>query len=83
MFTTRPELVGTHGMVASTHWLASSAGMAVLESGVTEAIVQYVTSTRVMDTSGRRHAGVLSGDDLAAYSLHCRATTRAAVIPAT
>src|SRR5829696_4127327 len=33
MFTTRPELVGTHGMVASTHWLASSAGMAVLECG--------------------------------------------------
>ncbi|GGP37953.1 gamma-glutamyltransferase family protein [Saccharothrix coeruleofusca] len=33
MFTTRPELVGTHGMVASTHWLASSTGMAVLEDG--------------------------------------------------
>ncbi|MGH3632030.1 MAG: gamma-glutamyltransferase family protein, partial [Sciscionella sp.] len=33
MFTTRPELIGTHGMVASTHWLASSAGMAVLEDG--------------------------------------------------
>ncbi|WP_253887438.1 gamma-glutamyltransferase family protein [Actinokineospora diospyrosa] len=33
MFTTRPELVGTFGMVASTHWLASSAGMAVLEDG--------------------------------------------------
>jgi gamma-glutamyltranspeptidase/glutathione hydrolase len=33
VFTTRPELVGTHGMVASTHWLASSAGMAVLEAG--------------------------------------------------
>ncbi|WP_018683518.1 gamma-glutamyltransferase family protein [Actinokineospora enzanensis] len=33
MFTTRPELVGTHGMVASTHWLASAAGMAVLEDG--------------------------------------------------
>lgn len=32
-FTTRPELVGTHGMVASTHWLASASGMAVLESG--------------------------------------------------
>ncbi|SFD85449.1 gamma-glutamyltranspeptidase / glutathione hydrolase [Actinopolyspora alba] len=28
---TRPELAGTHGMVASTHWLASAAGMAVLE----------------------------------------------------
>jgi gamma-glutamyltranspeptidase/glutathione hydrolase len=33
MFTTRPELTGTVGMVASTHWLASAAGMAVLESG--------------------------------------------------
>ncbi|WP_158879920.1 gamma-glutamyltransferase family protein [Amycolatopsis anabasis] len=33
MFTTRPELIGTHGMVASTHWLASAAGMAVLEDG--------------------------------------------------
>jgi len=32
-FTTRPELSGTFGMVASTHWLASSAGMAVLERG--------------------------------------------------
>src|SRR5918995_1442278 len=149
MFTTRPELVGTHGMVASTHWLASSAGMAVLESGgnafdaavaagLTLQVVephlngpggevpiifhsaeraetlviggqgpapaaasiahfeelgldlvpgtgllaacvpgafdawmvllgQFATSTRVMDTSGRRHGGLLSGDDLAAY----------------
>ena len=32
-FTTRPELKGTFGMVASTHWLASAAGMAVLERG--------------------------------------------------
>jgi gamma-glutamyltranspeptidase / glutathione hydrolase len=32
-FTTRPELCGTFGMVASTHWLASAAGMAVLERG--------------------------------------------------
>jgi gamma-glutamyltranspeptidase/glutathione hydrolase len=33
VFTTRPELRGTFGMVASTHWLASAAGMAVLERG--------------------------------------------------
>ena len=33
MFSTRPELVGTLGMVSSTHWLASQAGMAVLEEG--------------------------------------------------
>ncbi|MFS0698854.1 gamma-glutamyltransferase family protein [Cellulomonas sp. 179-A 4D5 NHS] len=32
-FTTRPELLGTHGMVASTHWLASAVGMSVLEAG--------------------------------------------------
>src|SRR6185437_13775006 len=32
-FTTRPELRGTFGAVASTHWLASSTGMAVLERG--------------------------------------------------
>jgi gamma-glutamyltranspeptidase/glutathione hydrolase len=33
MFTTRPELRGTFGMVSSTHWLASQTGMAVLERG--------------------------------------------------
>ena len=32
-FTTRPELRGTFGMVASTHWLASGAGMRMLELG--------------------------------------------------
>ena len=32
-FTTRPELAGTFGMVASTHWLASAAGLSVLEKG--------------------------------------------------
>ncbi|MCL4187723.1 MAG: gamma-glutamyltransferase [Rhodobacteraceae bacterium] len=32
-FTTRPEIVGTFGVVASTHWIASAVGMAVLERG--------------------------------------------------
>ena len=32
-FTTRPELAGTFGMVASTHYLATAVGMAVLERG--------------------------------------------------
>lgn len=32
-FTTRPELRGDLGMVASTHWLASGVGMSVLERG--------------------------------------------------
>ncbi|MGH3455730.1 MAG: gamma-glutamyltransferase, partial [Nocardioidaceae bacterium] len=33
MFTTRPTLQGTFGMVSSTHWLATSSAMAVLEDG--------------------------------------------------
>jgi gamma-glutamyltranspeptidase/glutathione hydrolase len=32
-FTTRPELRGSFGAVASTHWLASAVAMAVLERG--------------------------------------------------
>ncbi|MBB6415007.1 gamma-glutamyltransferase family protein [Streptomyces sp. AK010] len=32
MFTSRPTLQGTFGMVSSTHWLASQSAMAVLES---------------------------------------------------
>jgi gamma-glutamyltranspeptidase/glutathione hydrolase len=33
LHTTRPELVGNVGMVATTHWLASATGMSVLERG--------------------------------------------------
>ena len=32
-FTTRPEILGTFGVVTSTHWIASSVGMAILEKG--------------------------------------------------
>lgn len=31
--STRPELQGDFGMVTSTHWLATAAGMSVLERG--------------------------------------------------
>ncbi|MGC1574615.1 MAG: gamma-glutamyltransferase, partial [Beijerinckiaceae bacterium] len=33
MFTTRPEIRGTFGVVASTHWIATAVGMATLEKG--------------------------------------------------
>src|SRR6516164_7163954 len=33
VFTTRPEIRGTFGVVASTHWIASAVGMSVLEKG--------------------------------------------------
>jgi gamma-glutamyltranspeptidase/glutathione hydrolase len=32
-FTTRPEILGTFGVVTSTHWIASATGMAILEKG--------------------------------------------------
>lgn len=32
-FTTRPDIRGTFGTVASTHWIASAAGMGILEKG--------------------------------------------------
>lgn len=32
-FTTRPEILGTFGVVTSTHWIASSVGMSMLEKG--------------------------------------------------
>mgnify|MGYP006114180321 CR=1 FL=1 len=32
-FTTRPEIAGTFGVCTSTHWLASAAGMGILERG--------------------------------------------------
>src|SRR5262245_49191032 len=32
-FTTRPEIAGTFGVVASTHWIGTAVGMGVLERG--------------------------------------------------
>ena len=32
-FTTRPEIRGTFGAVATTHWIASAVAMAALERG--------------------------------------------------
>jgi gamma-glutamyltranspeptidase / glutathione hydrolase len=32
-FTTRPEILGTFGVVSTTHWIASAVGMAMLERG--------------------------------------------------
>jgi gamma-glutamyltranspeptidase/glutathione hydrolase len=58
-FTTRPELAGTFGMVASTHWLASVSGMAVLEQGgnafdaaVATALVLQVTEPHLNGPGG-------------------------------
>jgi gamma-glutamyltranspeptidase / glutathione hydrolase len=58
-FSTRPELVGDFGMVTSTHWLASAAGMNVLERGgnaadaaVTTAFVLHVVEPHLNGPGG-------------------------------
>ena len=32
-FTTRPEITGSFGVVATTHWIATAVGMGILERG--------------------------------------------------
>src|SRR5215207_11672026 len=72
---TNPDLAGTFRRIveeaesrsADRDEQIEAARDAFYRGFVAEAIVQYVTSTRVMDTSGRRHRGLLSGDDLAAF----------------
>ena len=51
MFTTRPEINGTFGVVTSTHWLATAAGMAILEKGgnAFDAAVATGTSLHVVE----------------------------------
>jgi gamma-glutamyltranspeptidase/glutathione hydrolase len=59
MATTRPELKGTFGMVASSHWLASAAGMAAMEKGgnafdavVTAGFVLHVVQPHMCGPAG-------------------------------
>ena len=74
MPTTRPELVGSFGMVASTHWLASAAGMSVLERGgnafdaaVAAGFVLQVVEPHLNGPGGDLPAVVWSATDGAAH----------------
>ena len=64
-FTTRPQLVGSFGMVASTHWLASAAGMATLEQGgnAFDAAVAAGLTLQVVEPhlNGRRSSSTARG----------------------
>ena len=60
MFTTRPEILGTFGVVTSTHWLATASGMAMLEKGGNA----FDACAAAPRRPGRRYAGgVLFGAD--------------------
>ena len=63
MFTTRPEILGTFGVVTSTHWLASAAGMSLLERGgnafdacVASAFVLQVVEPHLVGPAGETPA---------------------------
>ncbi len=76
MFTTRPELAGTFGMVATTHWIASAVGLAVLERGgnAADAAVAAAFTLHVAEP----HLNGPGGD--APILLHDAATARQHVI---
>jgi gamma-glutamyltranspeptidase/glutathione hydrolase len=61
MFTTRPEILGTFGMVTSTHWHASATGMAILEKGGNAFDASFATAfaLQVVDP----HLNVPGGDE--------------------
>src|SRR5215510_10215844 len=61
-FTTRPEIEGTFGVVASTHWIATAVGMGVLEkggnafdAGVATAFTLQVVEPHLNGPGGRLH----------------------------
>ena len=72
----RPELVGDLGGVASTHWLASGAGMAVLERGgnAADAAVAAGAVLQVVEP----HSNGMGGD--LAVVVHCAETGRTSVL---
>src|SRR6266487_1549661 len=87
-FTTRPELAGTFGMVGSTHWLASAAGMAVLESGgnafdaaVAAGLVLQVVEPHLNGPGGEVPVIGYSAGEGAAFVIDGQGTAPAAATP--
>jgi gamma-glutamyltranspeptidase/glutathione hydrolase len=70
-----PELAATYERILHEAEAVSSAREGQLDAAidawyrgfVAEAIDRYVTSTEVMDSSGRRHRGLLTADDMALW----------------
>jgi len=69
-FTTRPDLLGTFGMTASTHWLATASAQSVLERGgnafdaaVAGAFVLHVVEPHLNGPGGDLTAIFATADD--------------------
>jgi gamma-glutamyltranspeptidase/glutathione hydrolase len=87
-FTTRPTLRGTFGMSASTHWLASGTGQAVLERGgnafdaaVASAFVLHVVEPHLNGPGGDMTAVVHVAGDAAPKLLMGQGSAPAAATP--
>jgi gamma-glutamyltranspeptidase/glutathione hydrolase len=70
IFTTRPTLEGTFGMVSSTHWLASQSAMGILERGgnafdaaVTAGFVLHVVEPHLNGPGGEVPAIVATAEE--------------------
>jgi gamma-glutamyltranspeptidase / glutathione hydrolase len=70
MFTTRPTLEGTFGMVSSTHWIASQSAMGMLERGgnafdaaVAAGFVLHVVEPHLNGPGGEVPAIIATADD--------------------
>ena len=88
-FTTRPQLAGTFGMVTSTHWLASAAGMAALEDGgnafdaaVAAGLVLQIVEPHLNGPGGEVPVIGFSAADGAPFVLDGQGTAPAAASPA-
>ncbi|RIJ55123.1 transferase, partial [Clavibacter phaseoli] len=87
-FTTRPTLRGTFGMSASTHWLASGTGQAVLERGgnafdaaVASAFVLHVVEPHLNGPGGDMTAVVHVAGEAAPKLLMGQGSAPAAATP--
>lgn len=72
----RPTLMGTHGMIATEHYLSAEAGMAVLRSGgnafdaaVAAALVEGVVNPHMHTFGGELSALVYSATDRKVFSI--------------
>ena len=73
----RPTLMGTHGMIATEHYLSAEAGMAVLRSGgnafdaaVAAALVEGVVNPHMHTFGGELSALVYSATDRKVFSIN-------------